>query len=111
MNMYAAKRVWRDKGNRNDSKVNAMCAKTSVKASVPSFHDKSYPSLGLCDPQTILEETRVLHIRDGNNQRHVLLQHYVCTLCTLRARGDRSGFHNSYRVFLLYTPKMHQNQC
>ena len=54
-----------------------MAAKTSVNASLPSLHDKPYPSLGLCIPQAILEENPVLHIRDGNNRRHVLLQHYA----------------------------------
>ena len=41
----------------NGSEVNAMSAKTSVKASLPSFHNKSYPSLGLCVPQAILEDS------------------------------------------------------
>ena len=66
-----------------------MAAKTSVKASLPSLHDKPYPSLGLCVPQAILEETPVLHISDRNNQRHVLLQRYACkrarpAVCILR---------------------------
>ena len=36
--------------HHDGSEVNAMAAKTSVNASLPSFHDKPYPSLGLCIP-------------------------------------------------------------
>ena len=39
------------------SEVNAMAAKMSVKASLPSFHNKSYTTLGLCIPQAILEDS------------------------------------------------------
>ena len=63
------------------SEMNAMAAKTSVKASLPSLHDKSYPSLGLCFPQAILEDR--LHIRDRDNQ----VTFYRA--CTPRARGER----------------------
>ena len=51
------------------------------------------PSLGLCVPQAILEETPVslLHIRDRNNQRHDLFQRkYV------RLEREASGSHNSW---------------
>ena len=41
----------------DSSEVNAMDAKMSVKSSLPSLHDKPYPSLGLCVPQAILEES------------------------------------------------------
>ena len=40
----------------NGSEVNVMAAKTSVKVSLPSLHDKPYPSLGFCIPHAILEE-------------------------------------------------------
>ena len=74
--------------SHDGSEVNAMAAKTSVKASLPSLHDKSYPSLGLCVPQAILEETAVLHICDRNIQCHVLLQRYALSatqaVCTIR---------------------------
>ena len=43
--------------HHDGSEVNAMTAKTSVKASLPSLHDKPYPSLGLCVPQAISKET------------------------------------------------------
>ena len=43
-------------GGHDGSEVNANAAKTSVKASLPSLHEKSYPSLGLCVPQAILED-------------------------------------------------------
>ena len=42
-----------------------MAAKRSVKASLPSLHDKPYPSLELCVPQAVMEETPVLHICDA----------------------------------------------
>ena len=58
------------------SETNAMAAKTSVKASLPNLPNKRYPSLTLV-PQAILEETSALHIRDRNNQHHVLLQRYA----------------------------------
>ena len=94
MKKCAAKRVWRlvRQGNlkRHDgSEVNAMAAKTSVKASLPVFTTSgTHPCL--CVPQAILEETPVLHIRHHNNQRHVLFQRYVCKrVYTLRARGEQ----------------------
>ena len=59
--------------------MNAMAAKTSVKASVPSLHDKPYSSLGLCVPEAILEDSTF------NNQRHVLVQ------CTLASVDDSSA--------------------
>ena len=34
-----------------------MATETSVKASLLSLHDKPYPSLGLCVPQAILEDS------------------------------------------------------
>ena len=71
-----------------------MAAKTSVKASLPSLHDKPYSSLGLCVPQAILEETPVLHIHDRNNQRHILLQRYACKHGHLER--EASGLHNSW---------------
>ena len=37
--------------------MNAMAAKTIVKASLPSLHDKLYPSLELCVPQAISEDS------------------------------------------------------
>ena len=40
------------------SEVNAMAEKTSVKASLPSLHDKQYPSLELYIPLAILEESK-----------------------------------------------------
>ena len=36
---------------RGGSKVNTMAAKTSVKASLPSLHDKSYLSLYFAFPK------------------------------------------------------------
>ena len=71
-----------------------MAAKTSVKASLPSLHDKPYPSLGLCVPQAILEETPVLHIRNCDNECHVLLQRYACK--RVRLEREASGLHNSW---------------
>ena len=41
----------------SEDQVNAMAAKTSVMASLPSLHDKPYPYLGLCVHQAILEES------------------------------------------------------
>ena len=79
---------------QNDSEVNAMAAKTSVNASLPSLHDKPYPSLGLCVPQLILEKTPVLQICESNNQRHGLLQSYECKRVHLER--DASGLHNSW---------------
>ena len=38
----------------SEYQLNAMVAKTSVKASLPSLHNKPYPSSGLCVPQAIL---------------------------------------------------------
>ena len=70
-----------------------MAAKTSVNSSLQSFHDKPYPSLGLCVPQAILEENPVLHIRDRDNQRHVLLQRYACKRARLEREASR--LHNS----------------
>ena len=49
--MSVAKRVC------SEDQVNAMAAKTIVKASLPSLHDKLYPSLGLCVPQAISEDS------------------------------------------------------
>ena len=66
------------------SEVNAMAAKTSVNASLPSVPDKTYPSLGLCVTQAILEENPVFHIRERNNQRDVLLQRSACKLKRVR---------------------------
>ena len=51
---------WQGKLKPHDSSedhVNTMATKASVKASLPSFHDKSYPSLGLCVPQAILGDS------------------------------------------------------
>ena len=74
--------------------VNAMAAKTSVNALLPSLHDKPYLSLGLCVSQAILEETPVLRIRDGNNQGRVLLQRYTCK--RVRLQREVSGLHKSW---------------
>ena len=41
----------------SEIQVNAMAAKMSVKALLPSFHDKLYPSLGLCIHHVILEDS------------------------------------------------------
>ena len=55
----------------SEDQVNAMAAKMNVKVSFPSLHDKPYhvkvsfpslhdkpyPSLGLCAPQAILEDS------------------------------------------------------
>ena len=52
--MCAAKQVWRGKGNSSVmtvQEVNAMAAKTSVKASLSSLRNKTYPSLGLVFPK------------------------------------------------------------
>ena len=73
-----------------------MAAKTSVKASLQSLHDKPYPSLGLCDPQAVLEETPVLHIHDCSNQCHVLLQCYACK--RVRLECEASGLHNLWSI-------------
>ena len=59
--------------HHDSSEVNAVSAKTSVKALLLSLNDKPYPFLGHCVHQAILEETPVLHIRDRNNQCHILL--------------------------------------
>ena len=37
--------------NGSEHQVNAIAAKTSVKALLPSLHNKSYPSLGLAFPK------------------------------------------------------------
>ena len=76
------------------SEVNAMAAKMSVNASLPSLHDKSYSPLGLCVPQAILEENPVFHIRDRNKQRHGLLHRYACK--RVRHEREASRFHNSW---------------
>ena len=83
------------------SEVNAMTAKTSIKASLPNLHDKPYPSLGLCVPQAILEETPVLHIRNRNNKRHF---YYSALLASIYASSAR----RAVCIFVVYTPKMHQ---
>ena len=75
------------------SGVNAMAAKTSVNASLPSLHVKPYPSLRLFVHQAIVEETPVLRIRDHNNQCCVLLQHYACK--RVRHEHEASCLHNS----------------
>ena len=74
--------------------VNVMAAKTSVKASLPAIHYRPYPYVGLCVPQAVLGENPILHIRDRNNQRHVLLLLAIITAlrlqaCTPRAQGER----------------------
>ena len=66
------------------SEANAMAAKTSVKASLPSLHDKRYPSLTLRSPS----DFGGLHIRDRNNQRHVLLQRYTCKRVCLERKAS-----------------------
>ena len=79
----------------DDSEVNAMAAKTNVNASLASLHDKPYPSLGLCVPQAILDESPVLHIRGRNNQRHVLLHRYACNRVRRGLEREASSLHNS----------------
>ena len=41
----------------SEDQVNAMAAKMSVEASLPSLHNKSYPSLTFCVSQAILEDS------------------------------------------------------
>ena len=73
-----------------DSEVNAVAAKTSVKALLPSLHDKPVPIL-----RTLRSASHLggLHIRDRNNQRHVLLQRYTCE--RVRLEREANGLHNS----------------
>ena len=46
--------------NGSEHQVNAIAAKTSVKALLPSLHNKSYPSLGLAFPK---RSWRTQHLR------------------------------------------------
>ena len=90
----------------NGSEVNAMAVKTSIKVSLPSLHDKTYPSIGLRIHQAILEETPVLHIHDHNNQRHVLLQRYAYK--RVRLEREASSLHNLWN-FCSILPKRIRN--
>ena len=67
------------------SEVNAMAAKTSVKASPQSLLRKAVP---------IHSTWRKPHIRDRNNQRHVLLQLNTCKC--VRLEREASGLHSSW---------------
>ena len=70
----------------SEDQVNAIAAETSVKASLPSLHDKPYPFLR--SPSDL----EGLHIPDRSNQRHVLLQHYASK--RLYRKREASGLHN-----------------
>ena len=72
----------------SEYQVNAMAAKTSLKASLPSLHDKPYPSLGLYVPQAILEDSTfaiaIINV--------TFYYSYACK--RLRLQRVASGLHN-----------------
>ena len=96
MNLCAAKRVWRGTSRRFRGECNGC--ENECQGVSPESSRQTYPSLGLRlrVSQAILEETPVLHIRDCNNQRHVLLQRHVCK--RVRLEREASGLHNSWSI-------------
>ena len=80
-----------------DSEVNAVAAKTSVKASLPSLHDKPYQSLGLCVPQAILEDS-IFVIAIIN-----VTFYYSATLASVYASSARRTVCIIRAIFALYS--------
>ena len=83
----------------SEDQENAMAAKTSIKVSLPSLHDKPYPSLGLCVPQAILEDfTFAIAI---NN----ITFYYSTTLASVYASSTRRAVCIICRILALYSEK------
>ena len=77
--------------------MNAMAAKTSVKASLLSLHYKPYPFLGLCVPQAILDDsTFVIAITN-------VTFYYKTTLASVYASSARRAVCIICRILALYS--------
>ena len=74
--------------NGSEHQVNAIAAKTSVMALLPSSQQVVPILRTLCSPSDL----GGLNICDRNIQRHVVLQHYTCKC--LRLQREASGLHN-----------------
>ena len=84
------------KRHGSEGQVNAMAVK-----SLPSLYDKPYPSIGLCVPQAILEDS-TFTIAIIN-----VMFYYSTTLESVYASSVRQAV-CKFVEFLLYTQKMQQ---